>query len=339
MINAMEQNILATLATLKKETEQYTKVFMVNKHELTIRQNDLAVFSFMLKLVKCKKAAAFVQLDQHPAICETEEGIVFDLGNKEAEAEIQRKMTPSARAAIREILGRVEAVQAQNAASFLQKSVPTRDGGNDEDSLDDDDADETAKNAQTAISSLGVASDGQNSQSDDKPKKKKKTPTTTAGLPTPPVPKAKVVKRVEEGHWKCTNGPVDCGLLHDTMSLMWGKFKDLVDELQAEMDKNEFEFEELKFNYNQQLEVLRSSKAKFGQDLAEATGNLNSDREEMAEKEEMRVTLEHEYKVYMKQCKARIEWIMFQDICAYLKVRSTFMTFSKVSPPEKITDC
>merc|ERR1719247_1571537 len=137
MINAMEQNILATLAALKKETEQYTKVFMVNKHELTIRQNDLAVFSFMLKLVKCKKAAAFVQLDQHPAICETEEGIVFDFGNKEAEAEIQRKMTPSARAAIREILGRVEAVQAQNAASFLQKSVPTRDAGN-EDSLDDD---------------------------------------------------------------------------------------------------------------------------------------------------------------------------------------------------------
>merc|ERR1719443_2584000 len=173
------------------------KEFMVNKHELTIRQNDLAVFSFMLKLVKCKKAAAFVQIGQHPAICETEGGLVFDFGNKEAEAEIQRKMTPSARAAIREILGRVEAVQAQNAASFLQKSVPTRDAGN-EDSLDDDAgpqvaiSSETAKDAQTATSSLGVASDGQNSQSDDKPKKKKKkTPPPTAGLPTPPVPKAK----------------------------------------------------------------------------------------------------------------------------------------------------
>jgi len=30
---------------------------------------------------------------------------------------------------------------------------------------------------------------------------------------------------------------------------------------------------------------------------------------------------------------------MFQDICAYLKVRATVMTFSKVSPPEKIVDC
>merc|ERR1719217_1992396 len=30
---------------------------------------------------------------------------------------------------------------------------------------------------------------------------------------------------------------------------------------------------------------------------------------------------------------------MFQDLCSYLKVRATLMTHSKVSPPEKITDC
>merc|ERR1719389_167909 len=93
MINAMEQNILVVLATLKKETETYTKVFMVNKQEITIRQNDLAVFSFMLKLVKCKKAAALVQLDQHPAICDTPDGLVFNFGDKNAEAEIQRTMS------------------------------------------------------------------------------------------------------------------------------------------------------------------------------------------------------------------------------------------------------
>merc|ERR1719399_56462 len=248
MINAMEQNILATLAALKKETEQYTKEFMVNKHELTIRQNDLAVFSFMLKLVKCKKAAAFVQIGQHPAICETEGGLVFDFGNKEAEAEIQRKMTPSARAAIREILGRVEAVQAQDAASFLQKSVPTRDGGDDEDSLDDDDGAD-------------------------------------------------------------------------------------------EMDKNEFEFNELTANLNAQLDVMRTSKAKFIVELNEAVANLASTQMELAEKEEERIELEKDYKVNMKLCKKRIEWIMFQDIYSYLKVRAKVMKFSKVSPPEKIVDC
>merc|ERR1719272_40299 len=180
MINSLEQDILVTLAALKKETQTYTRIFMVNKQELTIRQNDLAVFAFMLKLVKCQKAAALVQLDQHPAICETQEGLVFNFGDKKAEAELQRKMTPSARAAIREILGRVEAVQAQTAADFLQKSVPSRDGGDEEDSLDDDDAGETATKDQAAFSSLGVASYTQKGQkvSEDPPKQ---TTTTTQG--------------------------------------------------------------------------------------------------------------------------------------------------------------
>merc|ERR1719482_1932396 len=79
MINAMEQNIIVVLASLKKETEIYMKIFMVNKAELTIRKNDLAVFSFMLKLVKCKEGAALVQLERRP-ICETADGLVFDFG-------------------------------------------------------------------------------------------------------------------------------------------------------------------------------------------------------------------------------------------------------------------
>ena len=239
---------------------------------------------------------------------------------------------------------RVESLQAKDAAGLLQ-SAARRSIGNDDD-MDSDSGDTgdevSAKPTATwmmtgAISSLGV--EGDTRSSEDPPKKKKKQ--AVPPMPTPPVPKVKVVKEihVEEGHFKCNRGPPDCGLLHDNMSLMWGKFKDLVDELQAEMDKNEWEFEELKFNYKQQLEILRSSKAKFNQDLAEATGNLNADREELAEKEEIRVELEHEYKVYMKECKARIEYIMFQQICAYLKVRATIMTYSKVSPPSKITDC
>merc|ERR1719392_547505 len=73
--------------------------------------------------------------------------------------------------------------------------------------------------------------------------------------------------------------------------------------------------------------------------LNEATATLNADREEMAEHEEEFEKLEHQYKVFMKKCKSRIEWIFFQDICSYLKVRATLMTFSKVSPPDKITDC
>merc|ERR1719321_2203313 len=85
------------------------------------------------------------------------------------------------------------------------------------------------------------------------------TTTTTPGMPTPPLPKVEVVKRVpvEAGKLKCSKGPPDCGLLNDKMSLMWGKYKDLVDELQQEMDKNDFEFKEFSDNMNEQLQVLR----------------------------------------------------------------------------------
>merc|ERR1719265_1159390 len=167
------------------------------------------------------------------------------------------------------------------------------------------------------------------------------TTTTTPGIPTPPVPKERVVKRLDVtvGYMKCPTTPPDCGLLHDNMSLMWGKFKDLVDELQAEMDKNAFEFTMLKMDLNQQLEVLRNSKAKLIMQLNEATASLNSDRQEMSEKEEERDKLEHEYKAHMKACKTRIEWIFFQDFCSYLVVRTQIMSYSTVSPPEKIVDC
>jgi len=41
----------------------------------------------------------------------------------------------------------------------------------------------------------------------------------------------------------------------------------------------------------------------------------------------------------MSKCKKRIEWIFFQDFCAYLVIRAQVMKESSVSPPEKIVDC
>ena len=104
------------------------------------------------------------------------------------------------------------------------------------------------------------------------------------------------------------------------MSLMWGKLKDLVDELQAEMDNNEFEWKSLMANFNQQLDVMRTAKTRFIMELNEATAGLNSDREEMAEKvEEYRVVME-EYKPSMRKCAKRIRWVFFQEVCAYFVV-------------------
>merc|ERR1719443_1342807 len=335
-INTKDLEIIAVQAKLKQETTIYMRIYYQNKQEMTIRRNDLAVFQFMLKLTKCQSgASALVQLDKmdkpHSAnMCSTAQGLVFDFEDKQAQQELERMMTPSARAAIRQILGQMDMLRAKDGAAMLQKVAKSVD---DDDDDDDSDEDGAAPKSQvtSSLSSLGVA----NQKADPT------TTTTTPGIPTPPVPKDRVVKRLDitVGHMKCPMTPPDCGLLHDNMSLMWGKFKDLVDELQAEMDKNLFEFNMLKMNLNQQLEVLRNSKARLIMQLNEATASLNSDRQEMSEKEEERDKLEHEYKIYMAKCKKRIEWIFFQDFCAYLVIRAQVMTYSSVSPPEKIVDC
>jgi hypothetical protein len=108
-INTKDLEIIAVQAKLKQETTIYMRIYYQNKQEITIRRNDLAVFQFMLKLTKCKSAAAsLVQLGRdgppHSAnMCSTGEGLVFDFEDKEAQKELEQMMTPTARAAIRQV--------------------------------------------------------------------------------------------------------------------------------------------------------------------------------------------------------------------------------------------
>merc|ERR1719162_2410451 len=107
---------------------------------MTIRLNDLAVFQFMLQLVKCK-AAVFAQVSERPEprICQSEQGLVLDFADKKAAAEIERRMTPTARRAVSQILEHVEALQAQDAAGLLQRATKKSLAGGDDDDDDDDD--------------------------------------------------------------------------------------------------------------------------------------------------------------------------------------------------------
>merc|ERR1719401_2506172 len=143
-----------------------------------------------------------------------------------------------------------------------------------------------------------------------------------------------------ESQWKkCSDGKPNCGLLHDTMSLQWGKFKDLVDELQAEMDKKEDEWEALKSNLNEQLTVITDQKGEAQTRFDETVGTKNTLTEEKHEKETQYRELEINYKHKMAICKARIEELLFTDVCAVRKVRNEVMKSSTVSPPDKIQDC
>merc|ERR1719478_1131252 len=89
-INTKDLEIMAVQAKLKQETTIYLRIYYQNKQEMTIRRNDLAVFQFMLKLTKCKSAAALAQLTKHQKtssvnMCSTAEGVVFDLEDKKAQ--------------------------------------------------------------------------------------------------------------------------------------------------------------------------------------------------------------------------------------------------------------
>ena len=119
------------------------------------------------------------------------------------------------------------------------------------------------------------------------------------------------------------------------MSLLWGRYKDLVDELQQEMDKNEFEFNEIKSNLNEEIDFLRNTKAVRITSLNEAIGILNSLREELTEKEAEARELDQEYEAYMKLCRKVCCWILCQDICSCLSGRAAIMGYSKESPPRR----
>merc|ERR1719502_2190688 len=137
----------------------------------------------------------------------------------------------------------------------------------------------------------------------------------------------------------CSPDPPDCGLLHDKLSLMWGDYKDKVDELTMEMNKNAFLFEELKITLDDQIQLLSNSKARFAMMLSEARSNLAADREEVKAKEQQKLDVDKAYLDFMKLCCERVKWIMFQDMCALIVVRNAVLESSTTCPGQEIVDC
>merc|ERR550514_2500476 len=80
-----------------------------------------------------------------------------------------------------------------------------------------------------------------------------------------------------EGQWKkCAVGEATCSLLHDTMSLEWGKFRDSFDELAAQMKANKDEYEETIKNLNGQLSVISEANTRYMTLLASTISSSDS---------------------------------------------------------------
>lgn len=172
-------------------------------------------------------------------------------------------------------------------------------------------------------------------------KEEPKVEETTTALPTYA---AKVVPVSEEpspgGQWKkCVDGAPNCGLLHDLMSLQWGKFKDSFDELTKEMSGNQMRFDTTSRSINDELAAINEVKTKHMEVLANTISNINADTEEMNEKDEQKRDLTHEFDKTCAVFRAKITEILFTKICAVRKVRNELLVNSKVSPPAKMSDC
>lgn len=272
-INTKDMEIKTVEDLLEKETSAYNAEYATNSQTLTMHQNDLDVFQFILVFTKCEDATSLSQVK----LCQTGSGTrVLSFQDEAADKQYRKMLTPTTRREVNRLL-----------SSFVQQPMNSTEP--------------PAKVAKAAVK------DGMSSA---------------------------------EASLSCNPDTVpDCALLHDKLSLMWGEFKDKVDELTMVMMKNEYEFGELKTNLNNQIAMLASARARLNQLLGEARANLAADNEELKQKYIQKEELDIQYVKFMAACKKRINWIFYQDMCAIKIVRNAVMENSTECPTEKMTDC
>jgi len=318
-IAKMEMEIKAVEAELSKETKVYNFNFAKNSEELTRRQNDLDVFQFILTFTRCDDATSLLQNKvnvNETRICAVKGGgHTMCFRDHGSQTRFNQVMSHSSKHAISEILAEVEGHRLPNFMQISQEPESSH-----------------TTTANPAIAAA-ISSPAEPVAGGDEPLPK-------GFVPAPFCCEAYgVACGPSGGGIMCSPDPPDCGLLHDKLSLMWGDYKDKVDELTMEMNKNAFLFEELKITLNDQIQLLANSKARFSMMLSEARSNLAADREEVKAKEQQKMDVDKAYLAFMKLCCERVKWIMFQDMCALIVVRNAVMESSSTCPGQEIVDC
>jgi len=317
-ISKMEMEIKAVEAELGKETKIYNYNFAKNTEELTKRQNDLDVFQFILTFTRCDDATSLLQSNVNETrICSIKGGgHSMCFRDHKAQSRFNQIMSHSSKRAISEILAEVEGHKLPNFFQVSQEPVEA-----------------TGTTTANPAIAAAIASPAEPVAGADEPLPK-------GFVPAPFCCEAYGVACAPSGGGiMCSPDPPDCGLLHDKLSLMWGDYKDKVDELTMEMNKNAYLFEELKITLNDQIQILANSKARFSMMLSEARSNLAADREEVKAKEMQKLDVDEAYLAFMKLCFERVKWIMFQDMCALIVVRNAVLESSTTCPGQEIVDC
>jgi len=321
-ISKTDMNIQAVESEISKETKIYNYNYAKNNEELTRRQNDLDVFQFILTFTQCEGAdiawhGSVTLLQQQnnltdARICAVKGGgHTMCFHDHARQTKFNQMFAKSSKRGISEIL---EQVAGGKMTAFLQdQQAPTT-------------------TANPAIASAMAAEASPVAGADE--------PMPKGFVPAPFCCEAYGVSCGSPGGGiMCSPDIPDCGLLHDKLSLMWGDYKDKVDELTMEMNMNAYMFEELKITLNDQIKILVNSKARFSMMLSETRSNLAADREEIKAKQMQKTELERVYIDEMKKCCERVKWIMFQDMCALIVVRNAVLAGSTECPGNAIVDC
>jgi uncharacterized protein YegL len=160
--------------------------------------------------------------------------------------------------------------------------------------------------------------------------------------PPPPVPEPvppKTEPTKAEAQDKCVLGKPDCGLLTDNMSIMWGECKDAVDELTSIMAANEKQCKATNDLHNSVITTWQAALSQKNVELTEATGSLNTNTEEQAERQAEKLMIEKEYEEVHGECVAVLHEILFTNICGVKTVRGEIAKFSTQYGPTDILDC
>merc|ERR1740115_659862 len=320
-ISRSEMEIKGVEDELGKETQIYNLNYAKNTEELTRRQNDLDVFQFILVFTKCEDATSLVQKAKthvnETRICSIKGGgHAMCFSDHGAQTHFNQIMSKSSKRAISEILSEVEGHKLPNFFQISQEPEEV-----------------TATTTENPAIAAAVANPPEPVAGADEPLPK-------GFVPAPFCCEAYGVSCAPAGGGiMCSPDPPDCGLLHDKLSLMWGDYKDKVDELTMQMNKNAYMFEELQIELNDQIKILANSKARFSMMLSEARSNLAADREDVKAKEQQKFDVDKAYLAFMKVCCKRVKWIMFQDMCALIVVRNAVLETSADCPVQEIVDC
>jgi len=350
-----------------KETA-YKEVKKANEAALKIQKNDLEVAEFILNVSKCPKS--FMQLMNTPVVeqCE-EEGkatasfvdknlhkMVTSLTTVEQRNQVSRLLMQGEMEDFTDVSYKSEAgAEEEGAGADVDCTMITGDGvGPREAFLKVVSSDEecvklvrkmepTANGAtigeQSSVKNRCYAEFGQTGSNGSAAWRtcvfSKKPAVKPADVPSKK-PSSKPASARKQSK-KCRVARVDCGLLHDNMSILWGDYKDQVEETESIIAKDDGKYSREKAAFQERKGMLVTALSTANTGLAEARSHSASLKQEQAKTEGEHRGLVRKLNGVIADCRATTQHLLFNSICGLKSVRGSLL--AKAKPDLMVSDC